>query len=66
MMGDRQAQPPAFEEWTNTVVNTARTVFARAAESIGDNAANLRLRSEGEQHCAASLYTRMKKEFNHE
>lgn len=66
MMGDRQAQPPAFEEWTNTVVNTARTVFARAAESIGDDAANLRLRSEGEQHCAASLYTRMNKEFNHE
>lgn len=65
-LGDQKAQSEAFQIWIDTVVKTAITVFSQAAETVGDDAANLRLRTEAEQNCRKQLYTRKKKETPNE
>lgn len=65
-LGDQERQADAYSAWISIVVNTANAMFAQAAESIGDDAVNLRKRVEGEQHCSYQLNKRKRKEMPHE
>lgn len=65
-LGDQGHQADAYSTWISIVVNTAKAMFAQAAESIGDDAANLRKRVEGAQHCSFQLNKQRSKEIPNE
>ena len=50
--------------WLNEVVIKARQSFNNAATLVGDDAANLRQRVEGEQKCSARLFAKRKEYTN--
>ena len=64
--GDESQQDDAYPAWISVVVATANSVFSQAAESIGDDAINLRKRVEGEQYCSYQLNKRRRKEAPNE
>jgi CRISPR system Cascade subunit CasA len=65
-LGEQAAQQTVFERWLNTVIKTARTEFERAVETVGDDAADLRKRTEAEQECTMQLNAKRRKEMPHE
>jgi CRISPR system Cascade subunit CasA len=52
---DNQAREAVDDGWLDTVIRTAGRVFMQAADALGDNAANLRLRVEGEVYLRGAL-----------
>lgn len=65
-LADEEARAGAFAAWLSEVVRSANAGFATAAAALGDDAANLRRRTQGEQRCARDLYQRLQKETPHE
>jgi hypothetical protein len=52
---------PISSAWADTVVATGRAAFQQAAETVGDDAANLRRRVQGQEHCNHALNIKRKK-----
>ncbi|MBN1877974.1 MAG: type I-E CRISPR-associated protein Cse1/CasA [Anaerolineae bacterium] len=55
------ARAPETGRWADTVVATALQAFQQAADSVGDDAASLRQRVQGEDRCRFVLNVKRKK-----
>ena len=52
---------PQSSAWADTVVATGRAAFKQAAEAVGDDAASLRQRVQGQERCNYALNIKRKK-----
>lgn len=52
---------PISGAWADTVIATGRTAFRQAAEAVGDDAASLRQRVQGQESCNHTLNIKRKK-----
>jgi CRISPR system Cascade subunit CasA len=60
--GDAESQ--LDRSWASTVISIAQRLFERTSAQIGDDAASLRERVQGESHCRAALALRRKEYLN--
>jgi CRISPR system Cascade subunit CasA len=59
--GTPEARLLESAQWADRVVNAAQVAFKQAADAIGDDAANLRQRVQGEDRCRLVLNVKRKK-----
>jgi CRISPR system Cascade subunit CasA len=58
-----ERQEAELHQWADTVTRQALDAFKHAADTVGDNAANLRQRVEGERLCSIKLNGYKKKQY---
>lgn len=59
--GDPDARKPVSGQWADQVTGAAWTAFKQAADAVGDDAASLRQRVQGENRCRYTLNDKRKK-----
>ncbi len=58
---DPEARKPISGQWADDVIVAAWTAFKQAADAVGDDAASLRQRVQGEDRCRYTLNVKRKK-----
>ncbi|MBN1977394.1 MAG: type I-E CRISPR-associated protein Cse1/CasA [Anaerolineae bacterium] len=59
--GNSEARKPISGRWADNVIDAAWTAFKQAADAVGDDAASLRQRVQGENRCRYTLNVKHKK-----